>query len=315
MSESQIKCLHCGHLIASRAAPGQLLQCPSCRNVFPVPRGASETQQAPRAERPAASLHRTAYPAPGDRDRIVRRFPNRPATFGLLFAILFFVILAGHFAASAFGVKLTGDLEIFIMLVTLVCLLLALILGIVGFVRTRNPRRKGRVTSITALVFSGVAIVYIVLTIPAALARSNEMANRITCAAHLKQIGMCMQIYSNENKGQYPPGPEALLLTQDITDEVFICPSSNDKISSDMTLEKRVAKLADGGHDSYVYLGKGKNGTAGGKVVLAYEVMSHHIVGFNALFGDGHVEFIGPPIAQKVQAELQAGQNPPPSYR
>ena len=34
----------------------------------------------------------------------------------------------------------------------------------------------------------------------------------------------------------------------------------------------------------------------------------------NVVFADGHVEFIYGATATKVEAELKAGQNPPPSY-
>ncbi len=93
------------------------------------------------------------------------------------------------------------------------------------------------------------------------LSRAHETSNRIRCAANLKQIGLAIQLYSNENKGTYPrtihkPGdpvtqftgveckdpfgkdgpPKAnditaamylLVRTQDITTEVFVCPSTN----------------------------------------------------------------------------------------
>jgi prepilin-type processing-associated H-X9-DG protein len=43
--------------------------------------------------------------------------------------------------------------------------------------------------------------------------------------------------------------------------------------------------------------------------------LSDHKNGMNVLFGDGHVEFLNGVMAQKVESELKAGQNPPPSYR
>jgi hypothetical protein len=92
-------------------------------------------------------------------------------------------------------------------------------------------------------------------------ARVRESSARVNCAANLKQIGLAIQLYCNENKGNYPrtiykPGealaqytgieckdpfgkentPKAnditaaiflLVRTQDITTEVFICPSTD----------------------------------------------------------------------------------------
>jgi prepilin-type processing-associated H-X9-DG protein len=90
--------------------------------------------------------------------------------------------------------------------------------------------------------------------------RSRETANRVKCASNLRQIGQAMLLYANDNGGHYPrvtyvAGPEPqpvwgtgaankepmtgvepndvtavwflLLRTQDITSEVFACPSSN----------------------------------------------------------------------------------------
>ncbi|HEY7087350.1 MAG TPA: H-X9-DG-CTERM domain-containing protein [Tepidisphaeraceae bacterium] len=87
-------------------------------------------------------------------------------------------------------------------------------------------------------------------------------SNRVKCASNLRQIGQAILLYSNENRGAYPQttfadgavviptwgtgakasnpfaagGPEPndvsaalflLLRTQEITPEVFVCPSSN----------------------------------------------------------------------------------------
>jgi prepilin-type processing-associated H-X9-DG protein len=93
------------------------------------------------------------------------------------------------------------------------------------------------------------------------LVRARETANRVKCASNLKQIGLAIMLYSNENKGVYPrtlykpeepiakfTGVECkdpfhgkdtpkvndisaammlLIRTQDITSDVFICPSTD----------------------------------------------------------------------------------------
>ena len=95
------------------------------------------------------------------------------------------------------------------------------------------------------------------------LCRSRETANRVKCASNLRQIGQAMLLYANDNGGHYPrgiyasaadprpvwgTGPDGknpfagnvqpndvtaamflLLRTQDITSEVFVCPSSNNE--------------------------------------------------------------------------------------
>jgi prepilin-type processing-associated H-X9-DG protein len=94
------------------------------------------------------------------------------------------------------------------------------------------------------------------------LNRARETANRVKCASNLRQIGQALLLYSNENRGAYPRTfyssganliadatgstsadpfattnpvgtnniPAALFLlmrTQEITSEVFTCPSSS----------------------------------------------------------------------------------------
>jgi len=110
-----------------------------------------------------------------------------------------------------------------------------------------------------------VVLVVIVLAISFFLPVRTSMHggdNRVKCASNLRQIGQAILLYSNDNKGAYPrtmasAGPDRkptwgtgaaaanptdptgpadndvtaalfmLLRTQDITSEVFTCPSSN----------------------------------------------------------------------------------------
>ena len=118
-------------------------------------------------------------------------------------------------------------------------------------------------------------------------------------------------MYANENGGHLPDGFEQLLLTQDLTSEVFCCPSGNDERATGETTADVANALSHPGHLSYVYAGKGLDASAPKDAVIAYENPdSHNKDGMNVLYADGHVEFVARPLADHFAAEIKAGHNP-----
>jgi len=121
-------------------------------------------------------------------------------------------------------------------------------------------------TLVELLVVIGIIALLISILLPS-LSRARETANRVKCAANLKQIGNGLLLYANENNGNFPrtqftlgsaalgtvaavtqgntaadpfqgspcginnvPAELYLLLrTQDLTGSVMVCPSSNDE--------------------------------------------------------------------------------------
>jgi prepilin-type processing-associated H-X9-DG protein len=134
-----------------------------------------------------------------------------------------------------------------------------------------------------------------------ALNKARETANRVKCAANMKQIGLGIQLYSNENRGKFPPDLGTLITNEDMTAEVFVCPSGDTSDPRLLGLKPQDAAKWANEHSDYVYLGKGMDARVGANVILLYEKPdAHGGQGMNMLFGDGHVEFQMMPSAMKM---------------
>jgi len=129
----------------------------------------------------------------------------------------------------------------------------------------RRARRPRAFSYLELLVVLALIVLLISFLLPS-LHRPHDSSNRMKCASNLRQIGQALLLYSNDNRGAYPrtraslvvkDGPDPvpvwgtgiaatqpyeeggpaendvtaalfmLLRTQDITSEVFACPSSD----------------------------------------------------------------------------------------
>jgi prepilin-type N-terminal cleavage/methylation domain-containing protein/prepilin-type processing-associated H-X9-DG protein len=123
----------------------------------------------------------------------------------------------------------------------------------------KGTSRKTGFTLVELLVVIGIIALLISILLPS-LNKARETANRVKCQSNLSQMGKALLLYSNENKGAFPrtkAGPDPIVLalgnggagdtdpfistavgnnnipasmfllirTQDMTTEVFTCPS------------------------------------------------------------------------------------------
>jgi prepilin-type processing-associated H-X9-DG protein len=174
-----------------------------------------------------------------------------------------------------------------------------------------NPRPIA--ISIFLWTVSGLVLIFLLISLLLpSINVSRPTANRVKCASNLRQIGQAILLYTNDYQGQYPNTFGDLLMTEDITSMVFVCPSSSDVAAVGATTQAVVANLDTPGHCSYIFLGKGLTAkTVEPDMVIALEPLTNHGGdGTNVLFGDGHVEFFDKTQAAKIQAQIAAGTWP-----
>lgn len=153
------------------------------------------------------------------------------------------------------------------------------------------------------------------------MGRSRPAANVIKCSSNLRQIGLAIQMYASENGDALPPNVQAILLTQDVTTDVFTCPSNDcaDTLVRAPTTQRAAALVVQGTSTCSYYLcqfGTRKLGDLSPSTVLMFEKSGNHVTqthGMNFLTADGLVSWVAAPQCEKVMNELAAGQNPPPT--
>jgi len=161
-----------------------------------------------------------------------------------------------------------------------------------------------------------VALLLLASIVIPSMGRARETANRVKCGSCLKQIGLAALLYSNDHGGQYPPDFATMLQTQDITAEVFTCPSTATYKATGATTQQVVASLLAGDHLDYAWVGAGLKNDAPADVILAFD-LEHHVpkdgvttTGINVLLGDGTVEFVDEATGKAIWAQFVSGTRP-----
>jgi prepilin-type processing-associated H-X9-DG protein len=190
----------------------------------------------------------------------------------------------------------------------------SIITGAFGMRKARDPAVTGKGMAIAGLTLGILNVVLwgayfgliFAIMVPT-MGMARQTANQVKCSSNLKQIGLALAIYANQNGGAFPDTIEQFVAdpAAGLTSAVYDCPGT--PITPPATKSPQV--LAGSGE--YVYVGKGLTNKVGPMTVLAYEPVANHGTGANILYADGSVTFMTEPNAGRIIRQLESGQNPP----
>ena len=144
------------------------------------------------------------------------------------------------------------------------------------------------------------------ITSPKSLYQRPDYDARLKCASNLKEIGLAVIMYANDNGGRLFDDLSTLMLSQPVmAPSVFICPATGDVEPTGATAKEIAEQLKIPGHCSYVYLGKGLTTPLDSKCVLAFERgEDHEGQGIHVLRGDCTIEWLEKDGAEALLREL-----------
>jgi predicted Zn finger-like uncharacterized protein len=313
MAESdQIQCPHCGQTYAVRPEQwpqysGRSINCTRCGQAFTVaapPELMAQGQSAPAPEQAAYPQQTPAFPSatptPGGYGGYPTGGYSPGPTMGNGLAV----------TSLIFG--------IFSFCVPVIATLVAVITGIFGLLKTRDPRVGGRGMSIAGIVLGIVGLLpsiffsfFLFGALLPAFTVARERANEVKCSSNMKQLGLAMMMYANTNSGHFPDKLEDVLQSDpSLPRTVFVCPSDDKTPPSGTSAQAAAHGISSGKNCSYIYVGNELTNTARSDSVLLYEPLADHHRGMNVLFADGTVRWLASADAQKVLAQQNSGTRP-----
>jgi prepilin-type processing-associated H-X9-DG protein len=185
--------------------------------------------------------------------------------------------------------------------------LVGLILGIVALA----TKRPGKGMAIAGIVCGALSPVMTCAILLPSLNRAREAANRIKCASNMRQIGLALKMYANDDvrNNAFPPDLVTLTKAGMLEPDAFVCPSSNDMVAGGTGWESSMTPGS--GFCSYIYV-PGLTDRASADAILLYEPITNHDGdGSNVLFVDGRVEWVDAVSLAPMIAQVEGGVNPP----
>ncbi|MDP6354154.1 MAG: DUF1559 domain-containing protein, partial [Planctomycetota bacterium] len=190
----------------------------------------------------------------------------------------------------------------------------------------RKIRQSSAFTLIELMMVIAIIAILASLLLPS-LKSAREKARMVKCKQNLRQIGVAMQLYSNEYMGQYPQAglppfeDDLSALYPKFVDEVrvFECPSSGVSVTAAADLTNNSAGTNTGGmsyeyrpHFTYLdgFVHKDANNTSNiasqipmvqdqvetGQIGTMDNLDNHGLDGVNVLYADWHVDLVKPEV-------------------
>lgn len=302
-----IKCPHCGQEYAVRPEQwaqysGRTINCTRCGQAFTV-----AGQPAPQQQQPPPMPQAPSYGQPPGYPPNIPNYAPAPGYPGQPYSIQ--PATTSGFAIWSLVCGFFG------FCLPIPSSLLAIIFGIIGLNKTRDPRVGGKGLSIAGICLGGLTLLLVPLMIAIllpSLNRAREQANRIKCASNMRQIGQSIAMYANSNSNHFPDKLEDLLQSDPSLDRsVFVCPSDNKAPPTSTSVQAAQQEIASGKNCSYIYVGADLTASATADTVILFEPLSDHGgQGMNVLFADFHVEWLTKSEAQTILNQQAAGTRP-----
>lgn len=220
-----------------------------------------------------------------------------------------FIIAAIPLAAGVFWTDYDKKPPVF--LAAFVCALMAVFTGIWSVRRKPGDRRRVAGFVIPMALFELVSVLGIALAAHGLAQPRYDPSPRVLCASNMRQILLAILMYANERPdGHFPPSLDVLLTTEDIDEQVFLCPETSLSPAPGATAADQAASMrADPAHYlSYKYLGHGltNNPNVPPQAILFEPLSDHGGSGANVGYSDGSVKWL---TRKQAIAAINAAMN------
>ncbi|MCK4400959.1 DUF1559 domain-containing protein [bacterium] len=216
-----------------------------------------------------------------------------PLVCGIVYGICIYAPIGVLFAIFKFGVKLPtklctpifqiGTALAMVASTAVYVLMFRNLRDIKGTSVVKAKQGKGIGVIIVTCILLGVLFIggmFAGMMIPA-LSRAREMARRTKCISNLKQIGLGLHMYAQDNEEKFPNTLSALYPKYISTLDIFKCPAQKEKIKTKADIDTKAG---------YKYI-SGLSEDSPSSAVVAHTKKGYFKRGRNVLYVDGHVEW------------------------